>query len=114
MQHLRLRQLQNDRGETLIEVLASVLVVSLSVLMLLGCVVTSSDVDKKAEKLDKAHYNALSQADTQAIPTATVSPFPTPAPTANVTITRDEIAVTVTPRIEIYGDAGMFSYKRAG
>ena len=110
MRHLRL--LHNDRGETLIEVLASILIVSLSVMLLLGCVMSSSNIDEDAEKLDEAHYNALSQADAQVMPT----PAPgeaAPTPTGgSVVISAPSGSPDVTQEIMIYGGEGMYSYKR--
>ena len=107
-------KLRSERGETLIEVLASVLIVSLSVMMVAGSVMASSKVDVDAKRLDEAHYAALSRADAHVTPTPTVSPTPTPIPTAQVTIAREGITTTTTVDIQPYGGAGMYSYERAG
>lgn len=104
-----MKKLRNNRGETLIEVLASVLVAALSVALLFGCVMAASTIDGDAQKRDEAHYNALSAADAY-----TTAPDATPVP-GNVTITREGVPnVTPAIAIEIYGGEGMYSYKRAG
>lgn len=100
MKRLKLR---SERGETLVEVLASVLIVTLSVMMLVGSVMASSRVDVETEKLDKKHYKALTSAETHGGDEMT-----------GMTVTIKGSAGTVTPDITIYGDAGagMYSYVR--
>lgn len=97
--------LRNDRGETLIEVLASVLIGTLSVALLFGCIAASSKIDTDAQALDSAYYGDLANADAQSeaieVPPGESTPY--------VTIARD--SVNVTPLIEIYGDNGVYSYK---
>ena len=107
MQRLKLR---SERGETLIEVLASVLIVSLSVMMVAGSVMASSRVDVDAEKMDKTHYAGLSNAEThttRTTPTGVVVTISDPDDITN--------GKTYDITITFYGDAkaGMFSYERA-
>lgn len=115
--------LHNSRGETLIEVLASILIAALSVALLFTCVMASSTIDNSAQKADIEHYNALSEADAQ------ITPKPDPedetAPdsvrTGTVTVKRIDPDSDPTPippdsedmPIVIYGDVGLFSYKRS-
>ena len=47
-------KLKNNRGETLIEVLASVLVISFTMTFLMVSIVTASKANKKAKELDAA------------------------------------------------------------
>lgn len=103
MKRLKLR---SERGETLVEVLASILIVSLSVMMVAGSVMASSRVDVETEKLDKKHYEALTNAETHGGDEMTGM---------TVTIKGSAGTVPVTPDITIYGNAGagMFSYERA-
>lgn len=103
-----MKKLHNSRGETLVEVLASILIASLSVALLFGCVMASSNMDRDAKELDKKHYEALAAAEAR-----------TGASTsAKVTVTNDAItdltAKTKEIPVDIYGDAELYSYKRAG
>lgn len=59
------KKLKSSRGETLIEVLASILVGTLSIALLFGAVMASRSMDKTAEDSDKAFYEALSAAEEQ-------------------------------------------------
>ena len=112
--------LRNDRGETLIEVLASILIAALSVALLFTCVMASSRMEQSARKKDAEHYNAFTEADIQVTPTPAAGAAP--VPTGNVTISRVEPGpdpdptpsplATATPPIGFYGGEGMFSYKR--
>ena len=107
----------NDRGETLIEVLASILIAVLSVTFLFSCVITSSQMDTDAETLDESHYPGLTAADAQS---------PGPVDSAIVAIGRvdsspDSGYPNVTPvpaeataaTVDIYGSAEgwMYSYR---
>lgn len=68
-------KLRNSRGETLVEVLACVLICTLSIALLLGSVTSSSNIDLQAQTADEAYYEALSKAERQApAPAAPVTP----------------------------------------
>lgn len=58
-------KLRNSRGETLVEVLASVLVCSLSILLLFGAVAASTNIDLRAQEADGEYYAALTKAERQ-------------------------------------------------
>lgn len=101
-------KLRNNKGETLVEVLASIVIATLSVALLFSYIMASSDMDKTAREADEPYYAALSAAEareasgqparvaiTKERPTDAV-PSPSPAVTQNVTI---------------YGKDGVFSYK---
>ena len=134
-----MKKLRNNRGETLIEVLASVLIATLSVTLLFSCVATASRLDRGAEGLDEKHYNALSDAESYTAPT----PDPAgPAPSVNVTIARmpaapepevpdpslpepevpdpsvpgpdPEPEASMDLPVAVYGGEGMYSYRRSG
>lgn len=109
-----MKKLRNNRGETLVEVLASIVVAALSVTLLFGCIMAASAMDKDAQKRDEAHYNALSEADSQVTPTPEGGATPTSAPTPTPYVTIIGGSSEVTPPITIYGGEGMYSYKRAG
>lgn len=59
------KKLRNSRGETLVEVLASVLICSLSILLLFGSVMASGNLDRQAQELDAEYYADLSAAEGQ-------------------------------------------------
>ena len=97
----------NNRGETLVEVMASILIAALSVALLFTCVMASSEMEKMTQKTDEKHYNALSGADARQDKATKTGDTP------YVTITRTEPgSATATPGIEIYGDTaeGLYSY----
>ena len=95
-----MKKLNHNRGETLIEVLASILVASLSVALLFGCVMTASKIDQRAAESDIKHSEAYGNAETH-----TAAEGKTP-PTAKVKFAGAQIPV------KIYGGEGMFSYER--
>lgn len=107
-----MKKLRNNRGETLVEVLASILVASLSVALLFGCVMASTNMDRDAKELDAEHYRYLSEAEAQS----------GAGTSADVTITNEAIPDPLDPmknpkkvpvNISIYGGAGVYSYKKA-
>ena len=57
--------LRNSRGETLVEVLVSVLVCALSITLLAGAVTASANIDLRAQAADTEYYTALSKAERQ-------------------------------------------------
>lgn len=59
------KKLRSSRGETLVEVLASVLVCALSITLLLGAVAASTSIDLRAQESDGEYYAALSKAERQ-------------------------------------------------
>lgn len=58
-------KLKNTRGETLVEVLACVLICALSITLLTGAVTVSVNIDSRAQKSDGEYYAALSRAEAQ-------------------------------------------------
>lgn len=108
-----MKKLRNNRGETLVEVMAAILISALSVALLFSCVTASFDMDKDAKELDKKHYEALTAAETY-----TEGGGKYPKQTGTVSVTNKAITdPTKSPKevsVEIYGGAGMYSYKRAG
>ena len=58
-------KLRNSRGETLVEVLASVLVCALSISLRAGAVTASAYIDLRAQAADTEYYTALSKAERQ-------------------------------------------------
>lgn len=60
-----MKKLNQDRGETLVEVLAAVLVASLSIALLFGGIMASSSIGRSARTSDKTFYADLSAAERQ-------------------------------------------------
>lgn len=116
---IKLKLLQDNRGETLVEVLASVVVATLSISLLFGCIMVSTQMDAKARAADEQHYENLTAADAQASASlAEEAPAFVPG---IVTITRTDPAPgaaetdpVATPSVMIYGDDGMYSYVYKG
>lgn len=102
----------NDRGETLVEVLASILIAVMSVSLLLSCVTASTQVDIGARGLDKAHFAAMNKAERQTDADKVVD-LPT-GTTVKVAIKRvnedgslKELENAKQPQIDIYGGEEM-------
>lgn len=58
-------KLRDSQGETLVEVLASVLVCALSITLLIGAVTASTNIDLQAQKSDEEYYDTLTKAERQ-------------------------------------------------
>jgi type II secretory pathway pseudopilin PulG len=56
-------KLSDSRGETLPELLASIMIGTLSVSLLVGGVAVSAQMNRKADAADEKFYNALSAAE---------------------------------------------------
>lgn len=101
-----MKKLHCDRGETLIEVLASILIAALSVTLLFSCVMASSNMDREARKLDVKHYEALTAAEGQRVSLGE----------SQVTITQVVIdggyAEAAGVPVNLYGGAGLYSYSK--
>lgn len=98
-----MKKLRDSRGETLVEVLASILIASLSVALLFGCVMASSNMDRGAKKLDKEHYEALTAAEAQS----------GTGISGTVKLQNIKNSGKGSLSVEIFGDAGLYSYKKA-
>jgi len=58
-------KLKDAQGETLVEVLASILICALSVALLFGSVMVSANIDRQAQELDSQYYSDLTKAERQ-------------------------------------------------
>lgn len=94
------RKLQSARGETLVEVLASIVIGALSIALLFGCVMASWEMDRGTARTDQDYYAGLSAAEMQG---------GTPIGNGSVKITGNSLDGTV--NVSIYGGAGMYSYR---
>lgn len=105
-----MKKLHDDRGETLIEVLASIVIGSLSIALMFGCIMASSKMDEDAKALDRKYYLALTAADASVVYTEDDTGTDDDD-TPQVTISNETSSVSL--YITIYGGEGMFSYRRA-
>lgn len=60
-----IHKLKSQRGETLVENMASILIAALSVALLFTCIMASVQIDSMAQRTDMAYYSALTAAETQ-------------------------------------------------
>lgn len=98
-----MKKFHNSRGETLVEVLASILIASLSVTLLFGCIMASTRMDREARKLDGDHYADLTAAETQS----------GPGSSGAVDIQNPTNGTEESLPVQIYGGGELYSYKRA-
>ena len=111
------RKLHDARGETLIEVLAAVLICSLAVLLLLSYAAAATRIDKSTQDNDAAYYAALNAAEAHTGVTAETRADPSdppilgsPAP-GRVTVSATYPEVNSVPvDVEYFGGDGVFSY----
>lgn len=94
------RKLKNNRGETVIEVLASVLIAALSVALLFGAIAASVSMDRSAQKTDTDFYKGLNNAQTQT----------TSVDTGTVTVSRAGSINDAKIDVNFYGGGGALSY----
>lgn len=102
-------KLKDQRGETLTEVLAAVLVSAISVALLFGGVMASASVEDQARKWDTAYYGALSAAEGRAeMATPPVDTgFKLKVTTNAPGVLSQEVG------IQVYGQKGAWSYAKA-
>lgn len=92
------KKLRSQRGETLIEVLASILITTLSVALLLGGVAVSASLGRQADMSDQSFYEALTAAEQRQ------------TPIANQSVTVTEGGASVQIPVQVYGGQGLYSY----
>lgn len=99
-------KLRNAQGETLVEVLASVLVCALSVMLLAGAVSASARIDLQAQESDAEYYETLSKAEGQA-----AGDECTPAASLKVAVTnQDGVREEDFTDLTFYGSERLLSY----
>lgn len=99
------KRLQDNRGETLVEVLASILIGALSVSLLFGAILVSSRMDRSAEQTDETFHASLRAAEDQTVP-LTDPTMVTVKNEALSDLTKQEKDVSV----NFYGGKGALSY----
>lgn len=101
-----IRKLRESKGETLIEVLAAILVASLSVALLFSCVRVSVNLNKSSGIADADFYQGISAAEVT--PSA-----PLPAGTPGTVSVTDPAggAPWTTFHVYFHGGSRIYSYK---
>ena len=97
------RKLRGSRGETLVEVMASIVIGSLSVALLFGAIMASARIDESARRMDGTYYTALSDAEAQ------TAPMPEAPGTAELRYTADGVEMPPLP-VALYGGKDAASY----
>lgn len=103
MKRLRAK-LKSQRGETLVELLASILISTLSVGLLLGAVAVSANLNQQTEQADETFYDALTAAESRTTPAVSGvadAPRVTVAEAGGASVPLDII---------VYGGDGLWSY----
>lgn len=98
-------KLRDNRGETLVEVLASILIAVLSVALLFGGIAAASRLNADAKRTDDEYYRALSAAEGQSVlPGAQGAVI-------RIGIVNQSNGAGTELEAGLYGEKGMFSYK---
>ena len=97
------KKLCNQRGETLVELMVSILIATLSVGLLLGGVAVSVNINRQAQKADVYFYETLSAAESQNEPL-------TDGVSAKPTVDLEEGAKTVRMPVQVFGGKGLYTY----
>ena len=105
------RKFKDSRGETLVEVLASILISTLSIALLLGGIMASVRIDGQAWDMDKEYYQYLSAAETH---DSTETEGGAAKPGTLVIQNTAGAALSNTFAIQLYGGSGMWSYGLEG
>lgn len=97
----------DERGETLVEVMASILIMTLAVLLLFSAVMTSIRINKSAQDLDKKFYAALNAAEEQKQGTEVTDNTIVPAG-SKVKVGQGTDLTEI--EVDFYGGEGVLSY----
>lgn len=100
------RKLSDVRGETLVEVLASILIGSLSVALLFSMVMASGNMDRGAKEADEAFMESLNAAEGRTSVPAVPAGAKVTVGNKDSTVTSD----TAEPHVTFYGGEGAVSY----
>lgn len=99
------RKLKDSRGETLVELLAAILIAALSVAVLFTCCMASAEMGRETRDADKEYYELLSQAERQDTPETDPD---------NVTVQVQNGSATAKITVKLYGGEDLYSYKKEG
>lgn len=98
-------KLKSTRGESLVELLASVLIGGLSVTLLAAMIMTSARMNDSVQKSDEEYYENLAHAEAQDVSAVTVGGT---GGVGNVKVSSDGLNVDVP--VTYYGGEGVLSY----
>lgn len=104
-------KLSSARGETLVEVMASILIGALSVALLFTAVTASVRMDRIAKAADAAYDTALNDAEAQTTPVAGTAIVPAGA--HKVEVKNTDVTDAAEVGVEYYGGMGALSYNLA-
>lgn len=97
---------REERGEALIEVMASILIMTLSVLLLFSAVMASVRINKNAREQDEKFYKAWNAAEGQSTPADSGIVL-----TSKVTVEQIPAGGSAVVDVTFYGEKGVLSYK---
>lgn len=107
------KKLRNVRGESLVEVLAAVLVCTLSVLLLASGAMAAARMNRAARDHDGSYYAALNYAESRGASAPDPDAAPASAPTATagtVTVAEKSGTGSVSVSVLYYGGSGVWSF----
>lgn len=104
---------RDERGETLIEVVASVLIMTLAVVLLFGAVMTSVRINKRAKESDEKFYTALNAAERQGAgdEAADVDSAASKVKVEQKDTAGNTVGSSREAAVKFYGGEGVLSYK---
>jgi competence protein ComGC len=101
-----IKKLRNSRGETLVEMLASILIGTLAVSMLVSAIMVSVRINKQAQASDASFYEGLTAAELQETPIDKDNSI-----TMTFKSTSEPNAEHIKISVNLYGSGGIYSYK---
>ncbi|MCX4372101.1 MAG: hypothetical protein OSJ58_09780 [Dysosmobacter sp.] len=113
-------KLRNTQGETLVEVLASILICALSIALLFGAVMASVNINQTAQEADARYYEELSAAELQKEDEHLTDPYGIHRTDPFPIIVRNMDAALLPPgnrkqmNVYFYGGGSLISYAKAG
>lgn len=111
-----LKKLRSARGESLVEVLAAVLICTLSVLLLATSAMAAARMNRAARDRDGSYYAALNYAESRgaAAPDMSVDTASAPTVTAGtVTVAEKAGSGSASVSVLYYGGSGVWSFAAA-
>lgn len=103
------RKLKDSRGETLVELLASILIGALSIALLFTAVTASGTMNRAAMAADKKFVQALNSAEEQT--TRADGNFFAAGVDMKIIVKNNDTGATKNVEVYYYGEVGAVSYK---
>ncbi len=95
-----MRKLKNNKGETIVELLAAILISSLAVGLLFSCAIASININKVAKENDEKFTQVLNKVETRS------------EPKTGKTIEIKEGTISTTINVNLYGEDEIYSYSK--